>query len=78
MEKLIFSLGLILSSLLGYALQILNRREIVTLPLPIAELRKLLEKTGPLLFMPISFPAAGARIYPGLPVNFHKTSVPPG
>ncbi len=59
MEKLIFSLGLILSGLLlGYAIQFLNRNEIVPLPLPLAELRKLLQKTGLLFFMPISFLAA--------------------
>ena len=59
MEKLIFSLVLILSGLaLGYILQLLDRNKILTLPLPIASLRKLLQKIGLLFFMPISFMAA--------------------
>jgi len=59
MEKLIFSLGLILSGLaLGYVLQFLDRNQILSLPLPIADLRKLLQKIGLLFFMPISFMAA--------------------
>lgn len=56
MEKVFLSLGLIISGLsLGYILQNLDRRGIVSLPLPIADLRKLLQKAGLLFFSPISF-----------------------
>lgn len=59
MERLIFSLGLILIGLaLGYILQRLDRKKILTLPLPIASLRKLLQKIGLLFFMPIIFMSA--------------------
>ena len=69
MEKLIFSLGLILSGLaLGYVLQFLDRNQILSLPLPIANLRKLLQKIGLLFFMPWLGLVAGAvatRATPG-------------
>ncbi len=59
MEKLFFSLGLILSGLaVGYVVQVVDRRRALTLPLPIVDLRKILQKIGLLFFMPISFLAA--------------------
>lgn len=59
MEKLAFTLGLILSGLtLGYVLQIMNRRGTLSLPISIDTLRKILQKIGLLFFMPISFLAA--------------------
>lgn len=59
MQKLIFSLVLILSAMtLGYVLQRLDRSNTLRLPIPLAELRKLLQKIGLLFFMPISFMAA--------------------
>lgn len=59
MEKLFFSLGLILSGLaLGYIVQVVDRRGALTLPVPIVDLRKILQKIGLLFFMPISFLAA--------------------
>jgi len=59
MEKLIFSLGLILSGLaLGYVVQSMERRGVLSLPVPIGTLRKILQNIGLLFFMPISFLAA--------------------
>jgi len=59
MEKLFFSLGLILSGLaLGYMVQILDRTGTLRLPVSIDVLRKILQKIGLLFFMPISFLAA--------------------
>jgi len=59
MDKLLFSLGLIISGLLvGCTLRLLSERDSITLPLPIGDLRKLLQKTGLLFFLPISFMTA--------------------
>jgi predicted permease len=59
MDKIVFSLTLIISGLLaGYFLRLLSERGSITLPLPIADLRKLLQKIGLLFFLPISFMAA--------------------
>ena len=59
MDKVLLSLALILSGItLGYMLQILDRKQTISLPLPIADLRKLLQKIGLLFFMPISFAGA--------------------
>jgi predicted permease len=56
MDRLFFSLALIASGLtLGYLIQIVDRRGVVTLPLSVAVLRKTLQKIGLLFFMPISF-----------------------
>ena len=56
MVNLLFSLLLILSALtLGYYLKNLHLKGAVSLPLDIADLRKLLQKIGLLFFMPISF-----------------------
>ncbi|MDJ0622858.1 MAG: hypothetical protein QNJ17_07820 [Desulfocapsaceae bacterium] len=56
MVKLLFSLTLIISGLSsGYLLQQLCRRDVVSLPLDIISLRKILQKIGLLIFMPISF-----------------------
>lgn len=56
MEKVFLSLALIISGLtLGYILQNLDRKSIVSLPIPVADLRKLLQKAALLFFMPISF-----------------------
>ena len=59
MDKLIFSLAIILSGLaLGYMLQLLDREQIFVLPLPVADLRKILQKIGLLFFFPVIFLAA--------------------
>ncbi|SHO47799.1 AEC family transporter [Desulfopila aestuarii] len=59
MDKLLFSLALIISGLLfGCGLRLLSERGSITLPLPVTELRKLLQKTGLLFFLPISFMTA--------------------
>lgn len=59
MSKLLFSLGLIMGGLaLGYILQVLDQKGWVQLPLPIAHLRKLLQRVGLLFFMSISFVGA--------------------
>jgi hypothetical protein len=59
MDKIIFSLTLIISGLLaGYFLRLLSEQSSINLPLPIADLRKLLQKTGLLFFLPISFMSA--------------------
>ena len=56
MDKVFLSLALIISGLtLGYVIQNLDRREILSLPVPIVSLRKALQKMGLLFFMPISF-----------------------
>jgi hypothetical protein len=56
MNNLLFSLALIISGLLlGCTLRLLPERGFITLPLPVVELRKLLQKAGLLFFMPISF-----------------------
>lgn len=56
MEKLFFSLGIIISGLaLGYLLQLIDRGRVSALPLSIIVLRKTLQKIGLLFFMPISF-----------------------
>ncbi len=54
MDKVFLSLALIISGLtLGYVLQNLDRRAIISLPVPIADLRKLIQKAA-LLFILIS------------------------
>lgn len=59
MEKLFFSLGLILSGLtLGYAIQVMERTGVLTVTISIGSLRKILQKIGLLFFFPISFLAA--------------------
>jgi len=59
MDKLLFSLALIISGLLvGFILRLLSEQGSITLPLSIADLRKLLQKTGLLFFLPISFMTA--------------------
>ncbi|MBU1566671.1 MAG: AEC family transporter [Proteobacteria bacterium] len=59
MEKLLFSLTLIISGLVvGYTLRLLTQREVISLPVPIADLRKILQKIGLLFFLPISFMTA--------------------
>lgn len=59
MEKLLFSLTLIISGLaLGYTIRSLSIKERIRLPLPINDLRKILQKIGLLFFMPVSFMAA--------------------
>lgn len=59
MDKLLFSLALIISGLLaGCTLRLLSERGSITLPLTVADLRKLLQKTGLLFFLPISFMTA--------------------
>lgn len=59
MSKLLFSLGLVMGGLaLGYILQILDQKGRLQLPLPVTQLRKLLQKAGLLFFMPISFVGA--------------------
>lgn len=56
MDKVFLSLALIISGLtLGYVIQNLDRKEILTLPVSIVALRKTLQKLGLLFFMPISF-----------------------
>ena len=56
MEKLFFSLAIIASGLtIGYMIQIIDRGEVMTLPLSITVLRKTLQKIGLLFFMPVSF-----------------------
>jgi predicted permease len=56
MDKVFLSLALIISGLtLGYVIQNLDRKEIISLPIPIVALRKTLQKMGLLFFMPISF-----------------------
>ena len=59
MVNLLSSLLLILSALsLGYFLQNLSLKGIVKLPIEISDLRKILQKIGLLIFMPISFAGA--------------------
>ena len=59
MSRLVFSLAVILSGMTaGYVVQILSREGLITLPLPLAELRKLLQKLGLLFFMPVAFTSA--------------------
>ncbi|MEE4243356.1 MAG: AEC family transporter [Desulfopila sp.] len=56
MEKLLFTLGLILSGLiLGYVVQRADMAGLVKLPVDRVTLRKWLQKIGLLFFMPISF-----------------------
>jgi len=56
MDKVILSLALIISGLtLGYLIQNLERNGTISLPIPIVDLRKVLQKMGLLFFMPISF-----------------------
>lgn len=59
MDKLLFSLGLILTGLaLGYTVQVFERKGRISLPVSIESLRKILQKIGLLVFMPVSFLAA--------------------
>lgn len=59
MLKLAYSLLLVLSGLgLGYCLRYLVLRGTLSLPISIDALRKVLQKTGLLFFMPVSFMAA--------------------
>lgn len=59
MEKLFFSLGLILSGLaLGYVVQVMERSGALSLPVSTDVLRKILQKIGMLFIMPVSFLAA--------------------
>ena len=56
MDKVFLSLALIISGLtLGYVIQNLDRKKIISLPISIVNLRKTLQKMGLLFFMPISF-----------------------
>jgi len=55
-DKVFLSLALIISGLtLGYILQNLDRKGIIAFPIPLATLRKSLQKAALLFFMPISF-----------------------
>lgn len=59
MDRLIFSLALIISGLVvGCTFRRLSERGTITLPLPVAKLRILLQKAGLLFFMPVSFMTA--------------------
>jgi len=59
MDKLFFSLALIISGLaLGYLIQRLSLNRTIVLPVDITHLRKILQKIGLLFFMPLSFLAA--------------------
>lgn len=59
MERLLFSLTIIICGLtLGCALQLLDARQIIRLPVAVPDLRKLLQKTGLLFFLPVSFMSA--------------------
>jgi len=59
MDKLLFSLVLIITGLaLGYSIQKKSASGSLSLPVPIDDLRKILQKIGLLFFMPISFLSA--------------------
>ncbi len=59
MEKLFFTLGLIITGLaLGYIVKVMAAAGSLSLPVPVADLRKILQKTGLLFFMPLSFLSA--------------------
>ncbi len=59
MDKLFFTLALIISALaLGYVVQKMVAGGSFSLPVTVAELRKILQKIGLLFFMPISFLSA--------------------
>lgn len=70
MEKVLFSLILILSGLsLGYTIRILDSKGQIQLKMPIDDLRETLQKAGILFFMPVSFMAAVWV------VNFHDLRI---
>lgn len=59
MEKLFFTLGLIATGLvLGYMVQMMAAGGYLSLPVPVAVLRKILQKIGLLFFAPLSFLSA--------------------
>ncbi len=59
MEKLFFTLGLIVTGLvLGYMVQMMAAAGYLSLPVPVAALRKILQKVGLLFFAPLSFLSA--------------------
>jgi predicted permease len=59
MDKLLYSLTIIISALfVGCSIRQLDNQQLMRLPMPIAELRKLLQKAGLLFFMPVSFMTA--------------------
>ncbi len=59
MEKLFFTLGLIVTGLvLGYMTQMMAAAGYLSLPVPVAALRKILQKIGLLFFAPLSFLSA--------------------
>lgn len=59
MEKLFFTLGLIVTGLvLGYLVQMMAAAGYLSLPVPVAVLRKILQKIGLLFFAPLSFLSA--------------------
>ena len=59
MEKLLFTLGLITCGLaLGYSIQKMAAGGSLSLPVPIGDLRKMLQKLSLLFFMPVSFLSA--------------------
>ena len=59
MAKFAYSFGIIIFGLaLGYILQILVRRKFIRLPIPVDELRKLLQKTALLLLNPVAIVGA--------------------
>ena len=55
MVVVLFVITLVAGLTLGYVIQNLDRKEIISLPIPIVSLRKALQKMGLLFFMPISF-----------------------
>ena len=59
MEKLLFTLGLITTGLaLGYSVQKMAAGGSLSLPVPVSDLRKFLQKISLLFFMPVSFLSA--------------------
>lgn len=59
MEKLFFTLGLIFTGLvLGYMVQMMAAAGYLSLPVPVAALRKTLQRIGLLFFAPLSFLSA--------------------
>lgn len=59
MEKLFFTLGLIVTGLvLGYMVQMMAAAGYLALPFPVAVLRKILQRIGLLFFAPLSFLSA--------------------
>ncbi|HYQ61020.1 MAG TPA: hypothetical protein VEP29_08205, partial [Desulfatiglandales bacterium] len=59
MSKLLFSFSIILLGLLlGYGIQVLVNRNVIVLPMPIDQLRKLLQKTALLFLNPVAIVGA--------------------